>query len=133
MPNHRNVYISLATSMSKTGKFQLTPLVFAYHTFGQCLVKLIKLYFIWAKMVRFNTICPGKNVGLISIKMYQHFECVPILLLQFCIHAECQTTVWMIRIKKYWFALSFTALNTTRYLRILRIQKYWLALSKKWI
>ena len=27
MPNHRNVYISLATSMSKTGKFQLTPLV----------------------------------------------------------------------------------------------------------
>ena len=28
MPNHRNVYISLATSMSKTGKFQLTPLVY---------------------------------------------------------------------------------------------------------
>ena len=28
MPNHRNLYISLATSMSKTGKFQLTPLVF---------------------------------------------------------------------------------------------------------
>ena len=27
MPNHINVYISLATSMSKTGKFQLTPLV----------------------------------------------------------------------------------------------------------
>ena len=27
MPNHRNVYISLASSMSKTGKFQLTPLV----------------------------------------------------------------------------------------------------------
>ena len=27
MPNHRNVYISLATSMSKTGKFQLTSLV----------------------------------------------------------------------------------------------------------
>ena len=27
MPNHRHVYISLATSMSKTGKFQLTPLV----------------------------------------------------------------------------------------------------------
>ena len=27
MPNHRNVYISLVTSMSKTGKFQLTPLV----------------------------------------------------------------------------------------------------------
>ena len=27
MPNHRNVYISLAKSMSKTGKFQLTPLV----------------------------------------------------------------------------------------------------------
>ena len=28
MPNHRNVYISLATSVSKTGKFQLTPLVY---------------------------------------------------------------------------------------------------------
>ena len=28
MPNHRNVYISLATSMSKAGKFQLTPLVY---------------------------------------------------------------------------------------------------------
>ena len=27
MPNHRNVYISLATSVTKTGKFQLTPLV----------------------------------------------------------------------------------------------------------
>ena len=27
MPNHRNVYISLATSMSETGQFQLTPLV----------------------------------------------------------------------------------------------------------
>ena len=27
MPNHGNVYISLATSMSKTGKFQLTALV----------------------------------------------------------------------------------------------------------
>ena len=27
MPNHRNVYMSLATSMSKTGKFQLTPLI----------------------------------------------------------------------------------------------------------
>ena len=27
MPNHRNVYISVATSMSKTGKFQLTPLI----------------------------------------------------------------------------------------------------------
>ena len=27
MPNHRNVYIFVATSMSKTGKFQLTPLV----------------------------------------------------------------------------------------------------------
>ena len=27
MPNHRNIYISLAASMSKTGKFQLTPLV----------------------------------------------------------------------------------------------------------
>ena len=27
MPDHRNVYISLAASMSKTGKFQLTPLV----------------------------------------------------------------------------------------------------------
>ena len=26
MPNHRNIYIALATSMSKTGKFQLTPL-----------------------------------------------------------------------------------------------------------
>ena len=28
MPNHRNVYISLTASMSKTGKFQLRPLVF---------------------------------------------------------------------------------------------------------
>ena len=27
MPNHRNVYVSPATSMSKTSKFQLTPLV----------------------------------------------------------------------------------------------------------
>ena len=27
MTNYRNVYISLATSMSKTGKFQVTPLV----------------------------------------------------------------------------------------------------------
>ena len=31
MPNHRNVYISLATSMSKTGKFQLTLLVISYY------------------------------------------------------------------------------------------------------
>ena len=32
MPNHRNAYISLATSMSKTGKFQLTPRnTTAYH------------------------------------------------------------------------------------------------------
>ena len=30
MPNHRNLYISLAASMSKTGKFQLTPLVEEY-------------------------------------------------------------------------------------------------------
>ena len=34
MPNHRNVYISLATSMSKTGKFQLTPLVCTGATTG---------------------------------------------------------------------------------------------------
>ena len=27
VPNHRNVYIPLATSISKTGKFQLTHLV----------------------------------------------------------------------------------------------------------
>ena len=27
MPNHRNVYITLTTTISKTGKFQLTPLV----------------------------------------------------------------------------------------------------------
>ena len=37
-----NVYISLATSMSKTGKFQLTPLVHTIRT-GLCFFKVIKI------------------------------------------------------------------------------------------
>ena len=41
MPNHRNVYISLATSMSKTGKFQLTHLVKELHQFV-CLVSCFR-------------------------------------------------------------------------------------------
>ena len=48
MPNHRNVYISLATSMSKTGKFQLTPLV--------CIIKLFfqKMFNYSYKIFRMN-------------------------------------------------------------------------------
>ena len=43
MPNHRNVYISLATSMSKTGKFQLTPLVYGLKKlFNVAFLKILK-------------------------------------------------------------------------------------------
>ena len=56
MPNHRNVYISLATSMSKTGKFQLTPLVHLIVFFCSKRLNLESKYLFKGEPYAFGTI-----------------------------------------------------------------------------
>ena len=67
MPNHRNVYISLATSMSKNGKFQLKPLVKSLIVFYFCGLDLRLMVSTRIMKDRYYIICSQFQFAIILI------------------------------------------------------------------